>query len=531
MKKMGISSDEPETNKVEKAVLTKDSESKILARFKNLYKISAADLPAITDTDGKELSNVVLAWLLVVNDEMDGYYPVYKKPGYSPESAEILGMIDHASMQAALMKICSDFLGGTRENAKHHLAYPLCRYADEETLAELIDRATWWKSSTSGINAPPFREFRYACKYSTSKQAVFYAEKYNDLGEYAWIRGTDADTIRDTVLSDVCLAVDGTKQYDLGNQTVTVRMQPDYSFVVELENGKTAKSIPKNGADEAKYENAKKDFSDMKKTIKKIVKNRFDNLFKAFLNGRDKSASSWNTVYTTNPVLKQTAKMIVWAQNDKTFTMTSDKLIDSEGKAYTLTDEDVYVAHPMEMEPEEVERWQKYFTLHNLKQPFLQIWEPVRDPATIKEDRYAGIMIPFYRFNNQEKHGITVEDEEYHNYIGIEFKEMEAEVDRIDYARHSLDMNDRFEIQKIRFKDYTRQVNHEIAYLDRITVWDRVRKDDQTIADILPGFTLAQIMEFISTAQEANAVNVLALLMDYKNFADYDPMDEFTLDW
>jgi len=49
---------------------------------------------------------------------------------------------------------------------------------------------------------------------------------------------------------------------------------------------------------------------------------------------------------------------------------------------------------------------------------------------------------------------------------------------------------------------------------------------------MLDNFTLAQIMEFISAAQEANAPNVLALLLNYKkeNFADYDPMDVFVLE-
>ena len=45
--------------------------------------------------------------------------------------------------------------------------------------------------------------------------------------------------------------------------------------------------------------------------------------------------------------------------------------------------------------------------------------------------------------------------------------------------------------------------------------------------------TEAQITEFITAAQEANAVNVLAALLEYKNthFADFDPMEEFTLEW
>lgn len=150
-----------------------------------------------------------------------------------------------------------------------------------------------------------------------------------------------------------------------------------------------------------------------------------------------------------------------------------------------------------------------------------------------KEDRYAGVMIPFYRFTNQKKHGITVDDNDYHNEIIIHFSGLRADVKRIDWERHEIHLDHRFEIKKISYQKYTRQVNHEIAYLDKITVWDRVRNDDQTVADMLPGFTLAQIMEFISAAQEANAVNVLAVLMDYKNknFSDYDPMEEFTLDW
>ena len=42
---------------------------------------------------------------------------------------------------------------------------------------------------------------------------------------------------------------------------------------------------------------------------------------------------------------------------------------------------------------------------------------------------------------------------------------------------------------------------------------------------MMDGFTLAQITDFIAAAQEANAHNVLAALLEYKNnnFADFDP--------
>ena len=50
--------------------------------------------------------------------------------------------------------------------------------------------------------------------------------------------------------------------------------------------------------------------------------------------------------------------------------------------------------------------------------------------------------------------------------------------------------------------------------------------------NLMSDLTLAQITEFIAAAQEANAVNVLAVLLEYKNayFADFGPMDEFTLE-
>ena len=138
-----------------------------------------------------------------------------------------------------------------------------------------------------------------------------------------------------------------------------------------------------------------------------------------------------------------------------------------------------------------------------------------------------------YRFINQNKHGITVWDMDFHNEITIAMAGCDVFVERIDWKRHEIDMNDRFEIKEFAFKKYTRQVNHLVAYFDRITVYDRIRNDDVGVAEILPRFTLAQISEFINVALENNCTNVSAILLDYKNrtFADFDPMDAFALEW
>ena len=87
-------------------------------------------------------------------------------------------------------------------------------------------------------------------------------------------------------------------------------------------------------------------------------------------------------------------------------------------------------------------------------------------------------------------------------------------------------------VKEIRFRTYTRKVNHIIAYLDKIAFIGRVLRDDASIGSSLDAFTQAQIMEFITAAMENHCVNSLAVLMDYKNrtFGEEDPMKEFTLE-
>ena len=530
----------PARRVTEQLAAQKRSLKQLEADLKNCYGLVFSDLPELKSREGAACEAYVTAWLLTVHEKLkDQKYGQpevvadYDTPGLRPEAAEVAAMLDPASMQTALMKLADEYLVPYQNTKKKYLAFPICRYADEATMAELTKRAPKWSTSVSGNNAPPLREFRAAAMYSNTRAAMLFAERYHELDRYVALRGVTEDELRDKYLSDVGLDAQGGKEYDLGNQTVTARLQGDLSFLFELPGGKTAKSLPKKGAEPEKYDAAKADFDEMRKAVKKILSSRGKVLFEDFLSGRERPASEWQESYLNNPLLKRAAKLVVWAQGKKTFTLTDASPVDSAGAAYTITDKPIRVAHPMEMAAEDTAAWQKYFTAKGMKQPFAQVWEPVRNAEEIKEDRYKGCMIPYYRFRGMEKHGITLEDWDFHNEIVITLAGCDAAIERIDWGRHDIQADDRFEIQSFGFKQYTRQVNHTVAYLDRVTVWDRVRKNDLSVMDLMPGFTLAQIMEFIAAAQEANAVNVLAALLEYKNaaFADFDPMEEFTLEW
>ena len=524
------------------------SDSEWAQKLTLYYATEAKSLPVILDKEGKELPLAVKVWLLTVHEKTIKHpwnevevLVDYEKPGPCPEAKQVIDQLDLESLQKALRKLAETNLGITGKNKKMFMAYPICRYADETLMEDLTQRAPEWRSQVSGINAPSLLTFRKANAYSETRAAMLIADKYKDtswrpeyldMDTYAQIRGTDADTIRDKYLSDVGLDEQGGKTYDLGNQTVTARLQKDLSFLIELPTGKAAKSLPKKGADADKYAAANADFSEMKKNTKKSAKNRGNILYSDFLSGRTREADAWKESCLKNPLLRQVSSLLVWTQGGRTFTLTDVSSITADGVDYTIGDGEIALAHPMDMSQTDLSAWQKYFAANGIKQPFEQIWEPVVDPNAITEDRYKDCMIPYYRFAGQKKHGIHVEDTDFHNSIYIYFDDCKTDVKRIDQMRHMIEMDHRFEVQKISFEKFTRKANHIIAYLDRVTIYDRIRKDDTGISAFLPQFTLAQITEFIKVATENNCTNVTALLLDYKNqnFADFDPMEEFSLE-
>ena len=441
------------------------------------------------------------------------------------KAAELLNVID---LQGLLEKECG--------NGNSAWLLPYCRYATGQQISALISKMRKWENwyEFGATGRGDIITARGSLMLSETREAIMYLEKKNLLSDYAKLRGTDADVIRDTVLAEFGLDASGKKEYDLGSKKVVVSLAQDLSLVIyDVAENKTVKSIPKKGTDPELVKEAAADFSEMKKNTKKVVKSRNEMLFDDFLSGKTKPAVSWKASYTKNPLLKCVSELIVWNQGKSTFIMTQDGPVDFNGNLYEIDENtEIGVAHPIEMETAVIEAWQKYFTSKGLKQPFSQIWEPVIEKDEIKEDRYKGCLIPFYRFRSQEKHGITIEDYNFHDEIVISFKDCNTNVERIDLHRHEIRNDDNFEITSFSFKDYTRQVNHIVAYLDKISVYDRILKDDISIAMSLKEFTLAQITEFINIALEHNCTNCLAMLMDYKNktYSSYDPMDEFTLE-
>ena len=484
-------------------------------------------MPKVKLADGTEAPEELFRFLLASYGAQMG-----EEPRFAPEADAAAKLLSYDSLCEA-MEAVSGHLGV--------LSYPavlplLCRYGNARQIRALTDAwKDWGDWARFGQKGRKTQEvLACAMPLSDTRDAVVWLEKNRDLKVYASLRGVTVDEVYEKAFFDLGFDESGKRMFDLGTAQIQVTLTESLQLdLLNTTTGKAVKSIPKKGVDPDVQKKAADELADLRQNMKNAVKIKNDQLFKAYLAATTFPAESWKRSYLKNPFLYRVAELLVWDQAGRCFRLTDEGPIDSDGQPYTIGDAAIKVAHPKEMKPKEVTAWQKHFTARELKQPFAQIWEPVIKPKDVKEDRYKDCMIPYYRFTRQEKHGIRVEDHDFHNDIFIFFADCNAAVERIDWRRHDIDVKDRFEVKSFKFRKYNRQVNHIVAYLDRITVWDRVRKDDVSVMEQMDRFTLAQITEFIKVAQEAQAVNVLALMMEYKNahFADFNPMDEFTLEW
>lgn len=539
-------------NDVERIIAEDISKSELDRAMEKLYGIQGdqLNLPQLKDLDGNALDEVVTEWLMLENEDFDSYFReireheyqryaiqhIKAKPGYDNKTNEVLQKIDATSLQDALLEIAQRYLG-RRINRQNLLAFPLCRFADGGTFKK--------------ISVAACRLTMAPCFLNDTLEAAIYAEKRGWLNKYAEVWKTSARTIRVMIHSNVGLDKDGCKKYDLGNQVVRVRLQSNYGFLVELPDGSTMDELPKDGSRKKLYNIANRDFAKLKDDCSKALESCHDYLFESFLWGDLSSAKSWEKSYLHNPLLRDYLSRIIWDQKGRTFLLSNGMPIDSYGNPYAVTCDDIKVAHPMEMEKDDVLRWKKYLSTNGIRQPFTQIWEPVIDLKDIDPDRYKFASVKFSCLMDLDKDGISVElgpfelDED--SFYSFYFEDVNITIDcnsgHYEYLPYKdsdeyrkfyvVTENDIADINDVHISKPSRMANHVIATLDKIAVNSWIMDDDDiSITDFLPAFTRPQILEFVKTAQDANSTNVLAILLDYLDKAkdDYDLMGESELE-
>lgn len=493
-----------------------------LSILKNM-KLLGVSMPEVKLKDGSPAPKDLFRFILVSYGRQLG-----KTYAFDPEADAAAALLSYDSLCDAMETVSGNLNGP---------AYPsilplLCRFGSPKQIKQLITSCKSWDNwSAYGAKGRTARTvLEQALVLSDTKAAAVFLEQHDRLHLYAQFRGIKTEEVYEKYLFDFDFNEAGVRIFDLGSTTIEVTLTADLGLtMVNTATGKPVKSIPKRGVDPAVQKKAANDLDDMRQNLKKAVKIKQNQLWLDYLEGTALSAANWKDCYLKNPFLNRIARILVWEQNGNTFLLTDSGAVDSAGRAYPLTDFPVRIAHPMEMQHDDLAAWQRYFTARALKQPFQQIWEPVCAQSGFQEDRYADCPIRAVYFRSQERRGIHTDWSP-----GSYYEDYSLRIDGFDLEAVPVE-NDSGKLEIVRLcpEAWNRRANTVIAYLDRITVYSRIKKDDTSVMNQIGGFTLAQIMEFIALAQEHGAVNVTALLLDYKNktFEGLDPMEEFTLDW
>ncbi len=277
-------------------------EEQLLKHYKE-HKGVLARLGEVLLADGSGQKAPKLAVLAAVMPYAEQYQRPAHISTYKKDYIQV-NLVKEADRAAELLDRES-LLGLLDQLLKYHVSWyiPYCRYADGKRIvslnSQMQDWADWYRYGVTGRNN--IITARGAMLLSDTREAMLYLDKVETsrgtaLDEYAKLRGTKADTLRDTVLADFGLDEKGEKVYDLGGNTITVTLALDLALRIFDENaGKAVKSIPQKGADPKKYEAAKADFAEIKKNVKKVVKARCDRLFQDFLSGAEYPGSSNTT--------------------------------------------------------------------------------------------------------------------------------------------------------------------------------------------------------------------------------------------
>ena len=491
-----------------------------LLKWMKLYGVT---LPEVLLEDGTKAPTVLLKYIIV---SYGGINP--EAPKFMPEADAAAKLLRYDSFCEALAKLSGDL-----DCAAYPTLIPLlCRYGNAKQIKAMISAHKYWniKTEFGGKKIAVKDAFTKLLMLSDTREAAIFFEKNGGLDSYAGLRGTTADEVKESFLFDFGFDENGVRRFELGNTVLEVRLQKDLKLdMFDTEKRKTVKSVPKTGADPALYQLAKDEIADMRSNIKKAYTIRKWELFDCYIEKTVFSPEKWSESYLKNAFLHVLAELLVWQQEGKTFTCLDSGLVTADGAEYALSDKPIILAHAMELNRADIAAWQRYFTAKGLKQPFEQIWEPVREASQISPDRYAGIPIPVVYLRHAERRGISCDWYYVNDYSNSRY----LDINGFKVSAEETAEQDKLQIASIKPNTWNRRTNMVISYLDRLTVYGRIAKDDVTVMDLMDGFTLAQITEFIKTAQEANAGNVTAALLEYKNntYPDFDPMAEFTLEW
>lgn len=198
--------------------------------------------------------------------------------------------------------------------------------------------------------------------------------------------GITAEELADRIVPDLGFSADGTRVFDYGSRSFTVRLTPTLELEITNDGGKTVKNLPAPGKtdDAEKADAAYSAFKLMKKQIKTTVTAQKARLEAALSALRCWSADAWRALFVGNPIMHQFAISLIWGVYQDGRMLTTFRYM--EDGSFNTVDEEEYqlpdnaqigLAHPVELEVETLDGWKRQLEDYEITQSIPQLDRPV----------------------------------------------------------------------------------------------------------------------------------------------------------
>ncbi len=223
------------------------------------------------------------------------------------------------------------------------------------------------------------------------------------IGEIAQRRGLSRDQLADRLVPDVGLDSRAELGLDFGARQFLVRLDEQLRPQLWFE-GKLLKSLPKpNQKDDEKLaKEAAKRWKALKKDLKQVARGQVLRLERAMTFRRRWRVEDFLTLLVAESLVFPLTRRLVWAsyardQMVETFRVAEDQtLADQKDDELKLSQElTVGLPHPLELQAEERQAWQRVLEDYELVQPFPQLDRPVSRVDDQGHRRIEGRKVPF----------------------------------------------------------------------------------------------------------------------------------------
>lgn len=181
-------------------------------------------------------------------------------------------------------------------------------------------------------------------------------------------------------MSNACLDANRQATFMVNGYPLIATLGMDFDWTLyNTKTGKELKNFPRC--------DAANEFRALRDDIKEQVAREKSVLWEAFIEKHE--IQDWENCYTKNAVLNIFAQTLVWNSAGVNFVLSNAGYVNEKGETVTI-DTAVTLAHPMEMNAEQLQAWKSYFMGKGFKQPIEQLEIEVSAKIDAGKDAYKG---------------------------------------------------------------------------------------------------------------------------------------------